>query len=233
MNRSASHGPFFFAVVLAGLWLGVGGGCTSSSSGDCGDGTGGFPGVDSCPDAGQPGDDGGCTRQCSGRSCGDDGCGGSCGSCGAGQTCDSSGACAAAGLGAPGSACQASADCDSSQCSTASTCVDWNDGNGSICSCECSWGTECESGCCWSIGGGSVSACRGASACEPIGGSCAYQYECLNGNCGSSKTYCYGDDGASCGCGCSVNSDCESNCCAPYGNPTQFYACSPAGTPGC
>lgn len=39
---------------------------------------------------------GACTPQCSGKSCGDDGCGGSCGSCGVGQVCSASNQCVAA-----------------------------------------------------------------------------------------------------------------------------------------
>ncbi len=35
----------------------------------------------------------GCVPKCSGKTCGDDGCGGSCGSCKSGQACDVSGAC--------------------------------------------------------------------------------------------------------------------------------------------
>jgi MYXO-CTERM domain-containing protein len=39
-----------------------------------------------------------CTPQCSGKQCGDDGCGGSCGNCGSGESCDStSSTCVAAG----------------------------------------------------------------------------------------------------------------------------------------
>src|SRR5207237_1524139 len=37
----------------------------------------------------------GCTPQCGGRSCGDDGCGGSCGSCGCATSCAPTGVCAA------------------------------------------------------------------------------------------------------------------------------------------
>jgi hypothetical protein len=235
MNRVPSKKPLGIVVVFAALWLGAGGGCSSSSSGNCDDGAGGgFPGGGSCPDAGSGSGEDGCAPQCSGRSCGSDGCGGSCGSCPSGQECGSNGTCGTSTTGgvAPGGACRATSDCVSSKCSTGATCVDWNDGNGSACSCDCSWGTDCESGCCWAVDGGSASACRAGSACSPIGGSCAYQYECLNGNCGSLKSYCYGSD-ATCGCGCTTNSDCESNCCAPYGSPIEFYACSAAGTSGC
>ncbi len=40
---------------------------------------------------------GGCTPKCSGKVCGDDGCGGSCGTCGSGQTCSPGGVCTTGG----------------------------------------------------------------------------------------------------------------------------------------
>jgi hypothetical protein len=40
---------------------------------------------------------GACTPSCTGKSCGDDGCGGSCGTCASGQTCNSSGQCVGGG----------------------------------------------------------------------------------------------------------------------------------------
>ncbi|HEX8113084.1 MAG TPA: S53 family peptidase [Kofleriaceae bacterium] len=40
---------------------------------------------------------GGCTPKCTGKSCGDDGCGGSCGTCGSGQTCSPGGVCTTGG----------------------------------------------------------------------------------------------------------------------------------------
>jgi hypothetical protein len=43
------------------------------------------------------GSGGGCTPLCTGKQCGDDGCGGSCGSCASGQTCDGSGQCSGGG----------------------------------------------------------------------------------------------------------------------------------------
>jgi len=43
-----------------------------------------------------------CTPQCSGKTCGDDGCGGACGNCAGGSTCNASGACIASGPGSDG-----------------------------------------------------------------------------------------------------------------------------------
>jgi hypothetical protein len=42
---------------------------------------------------------GGCTPNCSGKTCGSDGCGGTCGSCASGQTCSSAGTCTGGGGG--------------------------------------------------------------------------------------------------------------------------------------
>ncbi len=43
-----------------------------------------------------------CTPQCSGKSCGDDGCGGACGNCASGSTCNASGACISSTPGSDG-----------------------------------------------------------------------------------------------------------------------------------
>jgi hypothetical protein len=40
---------------------------------------------------------GGCTPKCTGKACGDDGCGGSCGTCGSGETCSPGGVCTTGG----------------------------------------------------------------------------------------------------------------------------------------
>ena len=47
-----------------------------------------------------------CTPKCTGKACGDDGCGGSCGTCGSGQTCS------------PGGVCTTGGNCDHPICST-------------------------------------------------------------------------------------------------------------------
>lgn len=230
--RSRWIGKIAFVAVVGVVGVVAAAGCSPSGSGSCDDGAG-FPGGEACPDAGPSGGDAGCARRCSGRTCGDDGCGGSCGACGAGETCSSDGTCARHG--GSGASCTTDGDCDASGCSSGAQCVDWKDGKGSVCSCSCAWGTECATGCCWSVNSGTSFACRSASACAPTNSACAHHYECLNNGCGAAKSYCYGPtvSTASCGCGCTRNSDCASGCCAPYGNPTKFYACSAAGTPGC
>jgi hypothetical protein len=74
-----------------------------SSSGDGGSSTRPDGGSVATPDGGSVAtpdggsvatpDGGSCTPSCTGRICGDDGCGGSCGSCATGQTCNASGQC--------------------------------------------------------------------------------------------------------------------------------------------
>lgn len=74
----------------------------------------------------------GCTANCSGKTCGSDGCGGTCGSaCGAGQACDATGHCAACtpqcsgkscgpdGCGGVCGMCAADEGCDNGTCSSA------------------------------------------------------------------------------------------------------------------
>ncbi|MEZ4265818.1 MAG: agmatine deiminase family protein [Myxococcota bacterium] len=74
----------------------VGGGTCPDSCGwdsqngwyDCG-----FTGSD--PSGANPRSCAGCTPECTGKTCGDDGCGGSCGTCAAGTSCNAAGACEA------------------------------------------------------------------------------------------------------------------------------------------
>jgi hypothetical protein len=111
--------------------------------------------------------------------------------------------------------CTTDADCSQTDC--AASCVDWGDGAGGVCSCSCSWGTDCVSGCCWSVDSGAFYACRAADACEPINFACTANYQCLNDNCGSFKTYCFG---SACACGCNFNTDCASGCCTVSSSPS-------------
>jgi LmbE family N-acetylglucosaminyl deacetylase len=89
---------------------GAGGGGASGGGTDGGEtggsGGAGASGDDAASDGGgTAGDDGACVPDCTGRECGDDGCGGSCGSCGADEVC-SDGVCACdpadCACGAPG-----------------------------------------------------------------------------------------------------------------------------------
>ena len=90
-----------------------------------------------------------CTPQCSGKVCGDDGCGGSCGTCGSGETCDA-GVCESGGMGSgSGSGSGGGDTCSHSTCTAGTkltdncdTCV------GEICAvdsycCDTKWDATC------------------------------------------------------------------------------------------
>jgi hypothetical protein len=80
---------------------------------------------------------GGCTPKCSGKACGDDGCGGSCGTCGSGETCS------------PGGVCTTGGNCDHPICSTGGTLTASCDSCAAqICAadsfcCKTSWDSVC------------------------------------------------------------------------------------------
>jgi len=76
---------------------------TTGSNGSCGTkmcnagaGWDGPTGIGS-PNGTTLGGGGSCTPNCTGKTCGDDGCGGSCGTCGAGQSCSPGGTCTGGG----------------------------------------------------------------------------------------------------------------------------------------
>jgi hypothetical protein len=110
------------------------GACGQQSAGDCYCDAACFGFGDCCADvcdfcsAEAPGECGGCTPDCLGKDCGDDGCGGSCGGCEPGSTCDPDGLCecvpqcedlecgsdgcgGSCGTCAPGSSCDAGGQC--------------------------------------------------------------------------------------------------------------------------
>jgi hypothetical protein len=104
---------------------------------------------------------GGCTPKCTGKTCGDDGCGGSCGTCGSGQTCSPGGVCTTGGNcshpicstgGALTTACDA---CAAQVCAADSFCCSnsWD----SICVGEVQ--SVCKQSCTGGGGGGGGSTC--------------------------------------------------------------------------
>ena len=148
-------------------------------------------------------DTGPCTPVCSGRMCGDDGCGGSCGDCAANELCDPSGMCA----------CEASCvgrqcgddGCGGScgDCGAGQTC-----GNAGLCLCapDCS-GKRCGTDGC----GGSCGSCPATLFCNTRAGTCSASCtpDCSGRSCG--------DDGCGGSCG-----DCASD-----------QLCTAAGECGC
>jgi hypothetical protein len=104
---------------------------------------------------------GGCTPKCSGKACGDDGCGGSCGTCGSGQTCSPGGVCTTGGncshpICSTGGALTSSCDtCAAKVCAADSFCCSnsWD----SICVGEVQ--SVCAQSCTGGGGGGGGSTC--------------------------------------------------------------------------
>ena len=92
-----------FAYAHAGQFFDV----TTGKNGTCGgalcnagagwDGPTGLGTPNGAALNGGGGGGGGCTPKCTGKACGDDGCGGSCGTCGSGQTCSPGGVCTTGG----------------------------------------------------------------------------------------------------------------------------------------
>jgi hypothetical protein len=104
---------------------------------------------------------GSCTASCTGKQCGDDGCGGSCGTCGTGSSCNSSGQCVATSCAHPicSTGTKLTSGCDAC---VASICA-----KDSYC-CGTSWDSTCV---------GEVSSVCGQSCSS---GSCAHS-ECTAG----------------------------------------------------
>jgi hypothetical protein len=154
LGGSGEDYPYSHAANFFDVTTGKNGSCNNVMC-NAGAGWDGPTGIGSPNGAALGGGGGGCTPACSGKQCGDDGCGGSCGTCGSGQTC-SAGVCMGGGGGggscahpicSTGGAEDASCDpcagqvcaADSYCCSTAwdSICVGEV---GSICGESCSGG---------------------------------------------------------------------------------------------
>jgi Subtilase family len=156
-----------------------------------------------------------CTPQCSGKVCGDDGCGGSCGTCGTGQTC-SAGVCAGGGSGG-GSGSGGGDTCTHQICSTGAKLVDGCDtcaaevcATDSYC-CNTAWDSVCvgevTSVCGQSCSGGTT--CTHAicttgtklkAACDTCAGDiCSSDPYCCNTKWDS---VCVGEVGSICGESC-------------------------------
>ncbi len=124
----------------------------------------------SSPDAGNSPADAGCTPACSGRSCGDDGCGGSCGTCsGAGQTCvEATGACVVCTPDCSGLECGVDPICGTS-CGTCLT--------GAVCNAE----GQCDDPCTPDCG---TFQCGPDPVCSTLGcGTCGTGSDCDQGQC--------------------------------------------------
>ena len=179
-----------------------------------------------------------CTPNCTGKDCGDDGCGGSCGKCPDGSTCQAgkcsqnpctpscgSKECGDDGCGGSCGTCPGGWFCDSGHCNTACSpactgkeCGD--DGCGGTCG-TCPAGKKCVAGKC------SADACTPSCANKKCGddgcggscGACAAAQQCKDGQCvavcqpNCAAKEC-GDDGCGGSCGA----------CPPA------FSCDPSGT---
>ena len=110
--------------------------------------------------------DGPCAPSCTGKTCGDDGCGGSCGTCGSGDACNASGVCVA------------TADCTDTCESVGATC-------GTMCgeACgTCSVNADCVAGSCVCVPDCEGKTC-GSDGCGGECGTCAATETCEGNSC--------------------------------------------------
>jgi hypothetical protein len=147
-----------------------------------------------------------CTPSCSGKQCGDDGCGGSCGSCTApGSSCNASGQCVCTpncngkqcgddGCGGscgsctmPGTSCNASGQCVCTPNCNGKQCGD--DGCGGSCG-SCSMGGYCLSGQCHSCTPSCGANVCGSDNCGGVCGACGADQTCASGQCGACTVGC-------------------------------------------
>jgi hypothetical protein len=174
-----------------------------------------------------------CTPDCTGRVCGDDGCGGTCGSCVAPLVCDATGQCVTAGTGQHGDLCT-----DQAQCSAGLVCILFTATDG-YCSgvCNCADSTGCPAGltppteCMWSDGGtpatcycgyqcpNGVADCPNGGVgwlCQDVGGFMGCIPGACQPNCAGKAC---GDDGCGGSCGtCAGGETCNaSGQCIPGG----------------
>jgi len=146
---------------------------------------------------------GGCTPQCAGKDCGDDGCGGSCGTCTGTDVCDA------------GGVCQCVPECTGKSCgddgcggSCGDCAVNETCDAGGQCQCvpECTGKTCGDDGC-----GGSCGDCAVNEACD-AGGQCQCVPECTGKICGGDGC------GGSCGT-CPAGGSCDAvGQCVPLGD---------------
>lgn len=97
--------------------------------------------------------DGGCVPDCTGRDCGDDGCGGACGACAEGALCDAAGACVTPPADCGDGTCGADEDCATCAADCGACCGDGRCARGEDCAscaadCACAAGRVCMAGAC-------------------------------------------------------------------------------------
>lgn len=144
-----------------------------------------------------------CTPDCTGKVCGDDGCGGSCGGCPTNYTCKS-GQCIAPNC---------TPNCTGKKCG--------DDGCGGSCG-TCATGSACQNGLCITCNPDCTGKKCGDDGCGGSCGTCPTGQKCSNGVCASTcipncKGMTCGDDGCGGSCGtCSSTQKCVNNNCVGY-----------------
>jgi len=165
--------------------------------------------VENCPSTKETCIDGECvcSPQCSGKTCGNDGCGGSCGSCGSGYNCINGSCikdctpncygktCGNDGCGGSCGSCTSPFYCDDGVCGCQSSCYmpgvycGGSDGCGGTCGCDpgeyCSLGV-CKPNCTPQCSGKEC----GDNGCNGSCGSCITGKDCVEGNCCSVDPSC-------------------------------------------
>jgi hypothetical protein len=193
--------------------FGIGCACDDLEDGICAGGCASDPDCESC------------TPDCSGRACGDNGCGGSCGTCALSEECTAAGACEAVCV----------PQCDGRACG--------DDGCGGSCG-GCGTGRRCtESGACEEICvpscggrecgdngcGGLCGTCEGGTTCDASSGACVAVCtpDCTGRACG--------DDGCGGSCGsCGAGASCSSaGACVPDCTPSCSATGAECGADGC
>ena len=153
-----------------------------------------------------------CQPSCSGKQCGDNGCGGSCGSCPAGKSC-SGGSCVGCSPNCGGKACG-------------------DDGCGGTCG-TCASGKNCSGGSCVGCSPNCAGRECGDDGCGGTCGSCQAGRACASGSCVGCSPACSGkecgDDGCGGSCGsCDSEKTCQSGVCktASTGGKPDGDGCS-------
>jgi len=179
-------------------------------------------------------DEGSCTPDCSGKVCGDDGCGGTCGTCNAGETCDANGQCQAGNNACspsnPNGTCEAGKVCKNGHCVDDNNCTP--DCNGKVCGDDGCGGTcgTCNAGETCNANG----QCQASSQPNPgeLGGSCDQNTPCVD-----QDAMCLTASGVS-SCYQSCNGANDTSCrqdgavCMDTGNAQIGWICVPPAPPG-
>lgn len=134
-----------------------------------------------------------CLPSCSGRVCGDDGCGGSCGVCAQGKTCDATyGQCVAQNCTPDCTGAQCGSDGCGGSCGSCGTGLTCSPSRTCVCQPDCS-GKQCGSDGC----GGSCGTCQGGLFCKTSGNTSVCSATCTPDCTGKAC----GDDGCGGSCG--------------------------------